>query len=288
MSTLSHRAAIVTGAARGLGREMALALASAGVSVLAVDLADSLHELNEVVRSSVGRGISAETIVSAVADVTSPTDCIRAVDVAIQQFGAVHALVNNAAIGMQNLGPVLSKNRKRFFEVPDLYWKLAFDVNVNGPFNMTRALAPSLISQGFGRIINLVTSYSTMQDFGFSPYGPTKAALEAATVVWAKDLQGSGVTVNALLPGGPADTRMIPLSDNVDRSRLLRPEIMGPPIVWLVTEAGDDVTGWRFIAADWDVTIDPFNAALRAGAPAGWYQASQPQPFPSHQSASPP
>ena len=76
---------------------------------------------------------------------------------------------------------------------------------------MAKALVPRLIAQGWGRIVNITTSHGTMVTrAGRPPYGPTKAALEAATVIWAKDLAGTGVTVNALLPGGAADTRMIP------------------------------------------------------------------------------
>jgi Dehydrogenases with different specificities (related to short-chain alcohol dehydrogenases) len=87
---------------------------------------------------------------------------------------------------------------------------------------------------------------------GFSPYGPSKAALEAATVVWAKDLAGTGVTVNALAPGGPANTRMIPATEVADRSTLIQPEVMIAPIVWLMSPRSDGVTGRRIIAKEWD------------------------------------
>jgi NAD(P)-dependent dehydrogenase (short-subunit alcohol dehydrogenase family) len=271
MKRIIEQVVIVTGAARGLGREMALALAGAGVTVAGVDLLDSQNEMERTLRLAVQRGMPGDRIFPVAADVTNPESCVTAVDTAARRFGAIHGLVNNAALGMQNISPVLAKGRKRFFEVPTDSWRAVVDVNINGPFNMARAAAPLLVRQGFGRIVNVTTSYGTMQAGGFSPYGPSKAALEAATVVWAKDLDGTGVTVNALLPGGPADTRMIPDSDGIDRTHLLRPEIMGAPIVWLVTEADDSVTGERFIAANWDISLAPKEAALKAGAPAGWY-----------------
>src|SRR5262249_28065722 len=70
-------------------------------------------------------------------------------------------------------------------------------------------------------------------------YGPSKAALEAATVIWAKDLAGTGVTVNALAPGGPANTRMIPATEVADRSTLIQPEAMIAPITWLMSPRSD-------------------------------------------------
>ena len=100
---------------------------------------------------------------------------------------------------------------------------------------MAKAVAPALVAQGWGRIVNIVTSHFTMVMDGFSPYGPSKAALEAATVIWAKDLAGTGVTVNALLPGGPGNTRMIPLDEVPDRSTLVQPEVMMAPITWLMS-----------------------------------------------------
>src|SRR5258707_15287843 len=87
---------------------------------------------------------------------------------------------------------------------------------------------------------------------GFSPYGPSKAALEAATVVWAKDLAGTGVTVNALAPGGPANTRMIPSTEVADRATLIQPEVLIAPIAWLMSPRSDGVTARRIIAQEWD------------------------------------
>ena len=104
---------------------------------------------------------------------------------------------------------------------------------------------------------------------GFSPYGPSKAALEAATVIWAKDLAGTGVTVNALVPGGPANTRMIPLSEIPDRSKLIQPEVMIEPICWLMSRQSDGITNRRIIAKEWDGRLAR-ETPDKVGAPAGW------------------
>jgi NAD(P)-dependent dehydrogenase (short-subunit alcohol dehydrogenase family) len=272
MANRTDRVVIVTGAAQGLGRAMALALAAAGSKVACVDLAQCQDDMEQMRALATERGISPGRLLSIVGDVTNPSDCAFAVETTIKHFGDIHGLINNAALGMQYIGPVLAAGRKRFFEVSTDRWKDVIDVNINGPFNMAHATTPQLVKRGFGRIVNVVTSYPTMVDAGFSPYGPSKAALEAATVIWAKDLAGTGVTVNALLPGGPADTRQIPSSDGIDRSRLLKPEVMAAPSVWLMTEAGHEVTGRRFIAALWDKDLPFDEAAKNAGAPAGWQQ----------------
>ena len=154
----------------------------------------------------------------------------------------------------------------RFWEVRPETWQMVIDTNVNGPFLMARAAVPQLLRSGWGRIINISMNRETMRRRGFSPYGPSKAALESATAIWAQDLAGSGVTVNALLPGGATATGMIPpgLPDEV-ASRLLAPEVIVPPLLWLVTPAADAITGRRLDASRWNA--DTPDAALDE---AGW------------------
>ncbi len=250
--TCNARSVLMTGAARGLGRAMTLALARAGVRVGAIDLTESASEMSSLMAEAAGSGVG-ENIAALAGDITQAEDCQRIVEQALERFGSIHGLVNNAGRGMQDIGAVLVGQRKKFFEVDVPVWRGVIDTNINGPFVMARAVAPILVAQGWGRIVNIVTSYTTMQAVGFSPYGPTKAALEAATVIWSKDLEGTGVTVNALLPGRAANTRMIPQSEAVDRANLVQPEAMGPPIVWLMSDAANDITGKRFIAQGWQL-----------------------------------
>lgn len=260
---------IVTGAARGLGRAMALGLAQAGYRVGALDLAASEAEMGQMIGLAKQRGLG-DRILPLHGDVTRPADCAGAVEAVARHFGGVFGLVNNAGLGMQHIGPVVGEGRKRFYEVDANTWRSSIDVNINGPFLMAQAIAPRLVAQGAGRIVNIVTSYFAMVMEGFSPYGPSKAALEAATVVWSKDLAKTGVTVNALLPGGPANTRMIPTAEVTDRSKLVQPEAMVMPICWIMSRAADGITGQRFVAQDWDPQIAPEEAARKARAPAGW------------------
>src|SRR5581483_9876936 len=102
--------------------------------------------------------------------------------------------------------------------------------------------------------------------FGSVPYGPSKAGHEALVATMARQLEGSGVTANVLLPGGAADTNMIP--PGRDRSRLLKPEIMQDPVVWLASEASDGFNGRRIVAQFWDETLPIEQRLQKAAAPA--------------------
>ena len=263
-------AVIVTGAARGMGRAMTLGLAAAGVRVAAADLASCAAEMNEVLGTARRQGTQ-ERILPLQCDITRWHDCAVAVQAAIDRFGAVHGLVNNAGIAIPDAELAAGRVRKRRFYEHDVEgWRRVIETNIIGTFQMSKAIAPTLVAQGWGRIVNVTTSHTTMVMEGFSPYGPSKAALEAASVIWAKDLAGTGVTVNVLLPGGVGNTRMVPHSEYAERDKLVQPDAMIAPIVWLMSSRSDGVSGRRFSAKDWNPALDAGAAADQAGAPAGW------------------
>lgn len=265
----SNVVVIVTGGARGLGRAMTLALLRGGKRVVVADLPESAAEVRELTGIAMQEQ-SQDRLLAVECNVTQWEQCQNVVNKAIDRFGTVHGLVNNAGVGMQDIGNVLVGKRKPFYEVDTNAWRNAIEVNVNGPFLMAKAVTPHLVRQGWGRIVNIETSSYTMMMDGFSPYGPSKAALESSTVIWSKDLAGTGVTVNALAPGGPANTRMIPMSEVDDRSTLIQPEVMMAPIVWLMSARSDGVSGRRIIAKEWDADRLQREAPERIGTPAGW------------------
>jgi NAD(P)-dependent dehydrogenase (short-subunit alcohol dehydrogenase family) len=159
----------------------------------------------------------------------------------------------------------------RFWEVAPETWRLVIDTNVNGPFLMACAAAPQMMRQGWGRIVNVSISHGTMRRKGFSPYGPSKAALESETVIWAQDLAETGVTVNALLPGGATLTGMIPASIPAELLKtMLDPVVMVPPLLWLASERSDGVTGERFVAQRWRIDGTEEEAVKAARENAGW------------------
>jgi 3-oxoacyl-[acyl-carrier protein] reductase len=261
---LEGRVAIVTGGGRGLGRAMATGLAQAGARVV-ITAAREAAELEQVA-AQINAACGAERALPLLADVGRPADAERVVTTALARWQRLDILVNNAGRGMKYVSERFLTEPTRFWEVRPETWQMVIDTNVNGPFLMARAAVPQLLHSGWGRIINISMNRETMRRRGFSPYGPSKAALESATAIWAQDLAGSGVTVNALLPGGATATGMIPpgLPDEV-ASRLLAPEVIVPPLLWLVTPAADAITGRRLDASRWNA--DTPDAALDE---AGW------------------
>lgn len=262
---LSGKTAIVTGAGRGLGRSMAFGLARAGANVV-ITAARHREEIDRVAEEAANIA-GAGAIRALVADVTKEEDCQRVWDEAVQAFGAVHMLVNNAGRGMRFVSEKFFDTPTKFWETDPSVWRMIVETNVNGPFLMARAVAPQMMRQRWGRIVNISINYETMRRPGFSPYGPSKAALESETIIWAQDLAGTGVTVNSLLPGGATDTGMVPadIAPHL-RQKLLHPDIVIPPLLWLVSEAANEVTGSRFDARLWDTSLPPEQAAEKARA----------------------
>ncbi len=263
------RVAIVTGGGRGMGRAMALGLARAGMQVIIT----AAHERAEIeaVAATAREEMGEARIIAQLADVTRSEDCAHVVQIARKRFGRLDVLVNNAGRGMKYVSPEFLTKSPHFWEVDPEIWRMVIDTNVNGPFLMARAAVPVMLAAGWGRVINISMHRETMRRQGFSPYGPSKAALEAETAIWAQDLADTGVTVNALLPGGATLTGMIPAGvDDHIRAGLLPPEIMVPPLLWLVSPAADGFTGKRLIAKHWRAAPDSALPPHEAMDAAGW------------------
>ena len=267
--TLTGRTAAVTGGARGLGLAMALGLARAGADVSLLDVdAEALDGARAEIAAAVGEG----RVIAVATDVSDEAAVSGAIAATLRAFGSLDILVNDAGIGPPANGRSLFNNPEKFWENDLGRWRRTVEVNTIGSHMMAALAAPGMVERGWGRIVNVTTSMNAMYMAGCGAYGPSKAALEADTAIMAKDLEGTGVTANVLVPGGPADTRMIPANSGVDRAQLIPPGRMVPPIVWLASPDSDGVTGRRFQAALWDPALPPAEAAERAGAPAAWPQ----------------
>lgn len=261
--------AIVTGGGRGLGRAMVLGLAQTGIQVIATAARErsEIEAVAEEVRQSCGES----RVLPLVADVTQEDDCAEVIDAAVKRFGRLDILVNNAGRGMKYVSNEFLTEPTRFWEVAAETWRLVIDTNVNGPFMMARHAVPVMLKAGWGRIVNVSVSQGTMRRRGFSPYGPSKAALESETIIWAQDLEGSGVTVNVLLPGGATLTGMVPQTvSEKAKSTLLDASIIVPPLLWLVSPEADGITGRRLVATKWQNGNDGKAAAEAATEQAGW------------------
>jgi NAD(P)-dependent dehydrogenase (short-subunit alcohol dehydrogenase family) len=261
--------AIVTGGGRGLGRAMVLGLAQAGIRVVATGARERTEV--EAVAEEALQIYGESRVLPIVADVTRDSDCAAVVDAAVKEFGRLDILVNNAGRGMKYVSNNFMTESTRFWEVAPETWRLVVDTNVNGPFLMARHAVPLMLRSGWGRIVNVSVSQGTMRRRGFSPYGPSKAALESETIIWAQDLEGTGITVNALLPGGATLTGMIPkATPDTVKAGLLEPSIMVPPLLWLVSAEADEMTGRRLVANRWQTGMDGKSAAEAATEDAGW------------------
>lgn len=259
-----RKAAIVTGAASGIGRAMTLGLLGAGVDVAAVDRNEAaLAALAATVHDTQG------TMQTVPADLARPDAFDAVVAAALGRFGKIDVLVNNAGIGQASIKADQRNNPIRMWDVTPEQWQRFLTVNATAPIMMARAVVPHMLQVGKGRVITVTTSLGTMVREGYLLYGASKAAAEAAMAVLAADLKGSGVTSNVLVPGGVTNTPLVGEGAG-DPALMLQPEIMVPPLLWLISDAAATVTARRFVAMDWDASLPGDQAAEKAGAPIAW------------------
>ncbi|QVK21041.1 beta-ketoacyl-ACP reductase [Mycoplasmatota bacterium] len=176
---LENKVAVVTGAAKGLGMEMALRYAKEGAKVVAVDMTELSYENDQV------EGY--------VLNVTNTEDCKNFFDKIIEKYGKIDILVNNAGITRDSM------TRK----MTDEQWNLVIDVNLKGVFNLVRHIGPQMEVNGGGSIINISSVVGEYGNIGQANYSATKAGLIGLTKTWAKEFARKGVPVrvNAISPG---------------------------------------------------------------------------------------
>ncbi|MGF6792657.1 SDR family oxidoreductase [Paraburkholderia sp. 35.1] len=225
--------AIVTGASRGIGTAIAQRLANDGYAV-AVNYAASAGEADALVsaiREAGGKAVAVQ------ADVSKPGDVRRMFEITERELGKVDVLVNNA--GVMKPTPLA--------DTPDALYDQTFDINVRGTFNTLREAAARL-NDG-GRIVNFSTSVLALNLPGYGIYTATKAAVEAFTRVFAKELRGRNITVNAVAPGpiatalfleGKTDEQIETFAKMPPLQRLGEPEDVAGVVAFLV---GPDA-GW--------------------------------------------
>ncbi len=269
---MEERVALVTGGLRGLGRAMALGLAREGHPVLAVGhIAEDVPEIERAAAQLPGR------LEPLVADLREAGECDRVVAAARDRFGGIDILVNCAGLTFTYIDPPRFRRPsiQRFYEVGDQIIDNVVAVNFIAADRLSRRVALAMVEAGWGRIVNVTTKLDTMNRAGTHPYGATKAALEMATEVWAKEVEGTGLTINIVNPGAGANTpgmaeEMREMSRDGRAARLVEPDEMVPPLLYVVSREADRVNGYRFDANAWDPALPPAEAAGRAGRPAGF------------------
>src|SRR5438128_2276976 len=271
---MEERVAVVTGGLRGLGRAMALGLARAAHRVIAVGHIET--DIAGFETATGALGLSGR-VWPLVADLREARECDRVVAEARARFGSIDILVNNAGLTFTYIDPDRYRRPtpQRFWEVGDEIVDNVIATNYLAADRLSRRVAPNMVARGWGRIVNVTTKLDTMNRLGTHPYGASKAALEMATEVWAKEVEGTGLTINIVNPGAGANTpgmaeEMRAMSRDGRAARLVEPEEMVPPLLYVVSREADRVNGMRFDANAWDAALPPAEAARHAGRPAGF------------------
>lgn len=229
--------------------------------------AQSLAQSADAALSIGGRG----SVTAVVGDVSESADAERVVQTTLDTFGGLHILVNNAGTNPRNAG-FTGSGGTPFWEVPPQAWFRVAAVNHIGPALMASAAVKPMLAQKWGRIIGVTTSLDTMFAKGNPVYGSSKAGHEAFMASIAQELEGTGITVNVLVPGGRSNTNLIPKDTPHERSTMIQPEVMQAPIVWISSNAADNFHNRRMIAYYWDESLPLEERLAKSTAPIAWPQ----------------
>lgn len=245
--SLAGRVAVVTGAARGIGRAIALALGRQGARVV-VNYRERAAAADEVVRLAHAMGADA---VAVQGDVSDPEAARAVIAAATERWGKVDILVNNAGVALYRL----------LLDTTVEEWDRMMAVHLRGAFNCTKAALPSMIRHGYGRIINIASVWGVVGAANEVAYSAAKAGLIGFTKALAKEVGRGGITVNAVAPGvietdmlnGLTTEEKAALADATPVGRLGTPEDVAGIVVYLASPAGGFVTG-QVIGADGGMT----------------------------------
>jgi len=234
---LAGRTALVTGASQGLGRAVALACAFEGADLLLVARrAGPLERVRTEVEALGARAVAVT------ADVGDPVEVERLAATALDAFERVDVLVNNASeLGPTPLPYLIDTD-------PDALRRV-LEVNLLGPFLLTRALLGPMLAAGDGSVINVSSDAGVVGFPGWGAYGVSKAALDQMTRIWASELEETGVRVNSVDPGDMATAMHAAALPDDDPAELARPEDRTGVFVYLASPESAGVTGQRFEAA---------------------------------------
>ncbi len=234
---LKGKVCFITGGSRGIGRAIALAMAEAGADVALTYLANE-DKAEEVCRAARARGVRSKAYRN---NAASTEETERVVKQVIADFGPINILVNNAGI---------TRDRS-FLKMTRDMWDEVLRVNLDGLFNTTHAILPSMIEAGWGRILNLSSIVAQMGNFGQANYAATKGAVISFTETLARELARKNITVNAVAPGfietdmtkDIPEAALVQVRAQTPIGRLGKPEEIADAIVFLASPRSGYITG---------------------------------------------
>ena len=235
--SLEGRTAIVTGAARGIGKAIAESLAARGANIAVADLR---MELAEEAASEIATKTGREVIALEV-DVSDQASAKAMVKDAIAKFGKIDILVNNAGITRDGL----------IMRMKEADWDMVLDINLKGAFNCAQALTRPMMKQRYGRIINITSVSGIAGQAGQTNYSSSKAGLIGFTKALAKELGSRNITVNAVAPGFIETVLTLDLPEEIrdfsmkmtPMARFGQPEDIANAVAFLAAEESSFITG---------------------------------------------
>jgi 3-oxoacyl-[acyl-carrier protein] reductase len=237
---LKDKVALVTGAARGIGREIAVSFAKEGCDIVAWDI--NMQETDELARTVEGYG---RKLMAQEVDITDAAKVSEAVNKILDKLGKVDILVNNAGITKDNL----------LLRMSEAEWDAVIDVNLKGTFNCIKAASKLMIKQRSGKIINIASIIGIIGNAGQANYSASKAGIIALTKTMAKELACRNINVNAVAPGFIQTEMTAKLPEDVKQkmleaiplSKFGSPKDVAALCVFLASEEANYITGQTIV-----------------------------------------
>lgn len=243
MGRLDERAAIVTGAGRGIGAEYAKALAAEGARVMVTDIVDTGNTVN-IIKQAGGEAIGNHC------DVTRPEDVKAMVDETVRTFGKLDIMVTNAAL-------FADLDQKPFLQIDEAEWDRVMQVNTRGVFTCVKAAVPEMKKNGYGKIVNIASGTVFKGTPMLLHYVSSKGAMVAFTRALAREVGGDGITVNCIAPGLTMSEKVLGASqwdavkDGNTASRAIKreevPEDLLGTVVFFSSSDSDFITGQTLV-----------------------------------------